>query len=106
MTPRAKTNTDLSHVYYWKTINVETVSASKWKMNNKCFPLYFIYKYKQRNVKTYKDNVRVMRNVTLDHTGNYDPPLTRRHTDTYPDCTNGFCLQMKGENVRIKARGF
>ena len=39
-----------------------------------------------------------MRNVTLDHTGNYDPSLTRRHTDTYPDYTNGFCLQMKGEN--------
>ena len=47
----------------------------------------------------------MMRNVTLDHTGNYDPSLTRHHTDTYPDCTNGFCLQMKGENVRIKARG-
>ena len=49
----------------------------------------------------------MMRNVTLDHTGNFNPSLTRHHTDTYPDCTNGFCLQMKGENVtRIKARGF
>ena len=42
-----------------------------------------------------------MRNVTLDHSGNYDSSLTRRHTDTYPDCTNGFCLQMKGENVTL-----
>ena len=65
----------------------------------------------------YDDNVRVMRNVTLDHTGNYDliASVTRRHTDTYPDsrlvlknnqCTNSSCLHMKGENVRIKARGF
>ena len=45
MTLRAKTDTDLTHVYYWKIINVETVSVSKWKVNNKCFPLYFIYKY-------------------------------------------------------------
>ena len=51
MTPRAKTDTDLSHVYYWKIINVETVSVSKWKVNNKSFPLYFIYKYKQRNIE-------------------------------------------------------
>ena len=35
-------------------------------------------------------------------TGNYDPPLTRRHTDTYPGCTNSFCLQMKGENENFK----
>ena len=48
-----------------------------------------------------------MRNVTQDHTGNYDSSLIRHHTDTYLDCTNAFCLQMKGENVtRIKARGF
>ena len=54
MTSRARTDTDLSHVYYWKTVNVETVSVSKWKVNNKicyCFPLYFIYKYEQRNIE-------------------------------------------------------
>ena len=50
----------------------------------------------------------MIRNVILDHTGNYDltASVTRRHTDTYPDsqlvlknsqCTNGFCVQMKGE---------
>ena len=59
----------------------------------------------------------MIRNVILDHTGNYDltASVTRRHTDTYPDsqlvlknsqCTNGFCVQIKGENVTIKARGF
>ena len=26
--------------------------------------------------KTYKDNIRVIRNVTLYHTGNYDPSVT------------------------------
>ena len=44
----------------------------------------------------------MMRNVTLDHTGGYDPSVTRRHTDTHPDCTDGFCLQMKGENDKCR----
>ena len=43
--------------------------------------LYFIYKYKQRNIekrsKNMLCNVRVMRNVTLDHTGNNDPSVIR-----------------------------
>ena len=27
--------------------------------------------------------MRVMRNVTLDHTGNYDPSVTRCHTEAH-----------------------
>ena len=27
--------------------------------------------------------MRVMRNVTLDHTGDYDPSVTRRHTEAH-----------------------
>ena len=46
----------LSYVYYRKTINVETVSVLKWKVNNKYFPLNFIKQYKQGNIeKMYKD---------------------------------------------------
>ena len=33
----------------------------------------------------YKDNVRVMRNVTLDLPESYDRSVTRRHKDTYLD---------------------
>ena len=48
-----------------------------------------------------------MPNKVRIHRGPIMHQQFRRQTDTYPDCTNGFGLQMKGENVtRIKARGF